>query len=95
MRTPRRILVPVDFTPCCTAALEYAAMLGSALAAEVHVLHVLPAPLDRKSTRLNSSHITNSYAVFCLKKKNPPATYTRKVRRIYTRSPPARTAALL
>src|SRR5437667_6681710 len=26
-------------------------------------------PLDRKSTRLNSSHITISYAVFCLKKK--------------------------
>src|SRR5437667_1379437 len=26
---------------------------------------------DRKSTRLNSSHITSSYAVFCLKKKNP------------------------
>src|SRR5437773_4046748 len=25
---------------------------------------------DRKSTRLNSSHITTSYAVFCLKKKN-------------------------
>src|SRR5437867_10745245 len=25
---------------------------------------------DRKSTRLNSSHRTNSYAVFCLKKKN-------------------------
>src|SRR5471032_635126 len=24
---------------------------------------------DRKSTRLNSSHITNAYAVFCLKKK--------------------------
>src|SRR6266851_6134232 len=31
-----------------------------------------PAPSarqDRKSTRLNSSHITISYAVFCLKKK--------------------------
>src|SRR5690606_41082267 len=26
--------------------------------------------LDRKSTRLNSSHVKNSYAVFCLKKKN-------------------------
>src|SRR5690606_41826222 len=26
-------------------------------------------PLDRKSTRLNSSHVKNSYAVFCLKKK--------------------------
>src|SRR5690625_6642880 len=24
---------------------------------------------DRKSTRLNSSHVANSYAVFCLKKK--------------------------
>src|SRR5437773_8887599 len=30
----------------------------------------LPIPVDRKSTRLNSSHITISYAVFCLKKKN-------------------------
>src|SRR5690242_21185089 len=30
-----------------------------------------PAPedLDRKSTRLNSSHMSISYAVFCLKKK--------------------------
>src|SRR5437773_9074689 len=29
----------------------------------------LPRGRDRKSTRLNSSHITISYAVFCLKKK--------------------------
>src|SRR5204862_7346274 len=28
------------------------------------------AVLDRKSTRLNSSHVEISYAVFCLKKKN-------------------------
>src|SRR5690606_39786813 len=27
-------------------------------------------PLDRKSTRLNSSHVKSSYAVFCLEKKN-------------------------
>src|SRR5690606_39640689 len=27
------------------------------------------APADRKSTRLNSSHVKISYAVFCLKKK--------------------------
>src|SRR5690606_41346374 len=27
-------------------------------------------PLDRKSTRLNSSHVQSSYAVFCLKKKS-------------------------
>src|SRR5690625_5674891 len=30
--------------------------------------------LDRKSTRLNSSHVASSYAVFCLKKKNTPPT---------------------
>src|SRR5256885_11809000 len=29
---------------------------------------------DRKSTRLNSSHLVISYAVFCLKKKNSTAT---------------------
>src|SRR6202521_2998002 len=28
-----------------------------------------PSLLDRKSTRLNSSHLRISYAVFCLKKK--------------------------
>src|SRR5256885_13021903 len=40
-------------------------------------LHRLPRELgepsgspDRKSTRLNSSHLVISYAVFCLKKKN-------------------------
>src|SRR5256886_12018329 len=34
--------------------------------------------LDRKSTRLNSSHSQDSYAVFCLKKKNQ---YTTTVHR--------------
>src|SRR5947199_6301519 len=28
--------------------------------------------IDRKSTRLNSSHLGTSYAVFCVKKKNQP-----------------------
>src|SRR5256885_15275518 len=32
-------------------------------------------PEDRKSTRLNSSHLVISYAVFCLKKKKPFATH--------------------
>src|SRR6476469_4348219 len=31
---------------------------------------------DRKSTRLNSSHRCNSYAVFCLKKKNDDILWT-------------------
>src|SRR6266487_6000723 len=33
-------------------------------------------PADRKSTRLNSSHPSISYAVFCLKKKKPPTALT-------------------
>src|SRR5690625_5537807 len=32
-------------------------------------LHCQLKPVDRKSTRLNSSHVAISYAVFCLKKK--------------------------
>src|SRR5205814_9532524 len=32
-------------------------------------LGTMKPPLDRKSTRLNSSHLGISYAVFCLKKK--------------------------
>src|SRR5204862_4914033 len=42
----------------------------------VAALRLMPADArarDRKSTRLNSSHVEISYAVFCLKKK----TYTR------------------
>src|SRR3989337_2106920 len=34
----------------------------------------MPLSLDRKSTRLNSSHGSISYAVFCLKKKNKDQT---------------------
>src|SRR5256885_9603245 len=30
--------------------------------------------IDRKSTRLNSSHLVISYAVFCLKKKKAPSS---------------------
>src|SRR5256885_13283758 len=37
---------------------------------------LLPQPEDRKSTRLNSSHLVISYAVFCLKKKNNTALRT-------------------
>src|SRR5437660_5525746 len=41
---------------------------------------------DRKSTRLNSSHVAISYAVFCLKKKKVPLPYhTVKLIRIITK----------
>src|SRR3712207_8523302 len=35
-----------------------------------HIVFTHDMDLDRKSTRLNSSHANISYAVFCLKKKN-------------------------
>src|SRR5436189_4440416 len=51
--------------------------------------HRLPAQLrlDRKSTRLNSSHRCISYAVFCLKKKkktNRKHTYSNHTKLKYT-----------
>src|SRR5436853_5741392 len=45
-------------------ALGGGRLLGTAFEADRDV--------DRKSTRLNSSHLGISYAVFCLKKKSPP-----------------------
>src|SRR5690625_6833604 len=42
---------------------RYRIMLGSNITEDVE-------EIDRKSTRLNSSHVAISYAVFCLKKKN-------------------------
>src|SRR5256885_9455549 len=46
------------------AWLEQAAQLFAGMPASAD-----PAVADRKSTRLNSSHLVISYAVFCLKKK--------------------------
>src|SRR5256885_12984408 len=40
---------------------------------------LLPAEgIDRKSTRLNSSHLVISYAVFCLKKKRTTDSHTQQ-----------------
>src|SRR5258705_7681501 len=45
---------------------------------------------DRKSTRLNSSHLGISYAVFCLKKKkkkNTTGSSMKSVKRVTTKDP--------
>src|SRR5699024_11550515 len=44
-------------------------LLSSGLLVGILLALVLENALDRKSTRLNSSHVSISYAVFCLKKK--------------------------
>src|SRR5258705_6655779 len=57
------------------AGLEDDVPEGGALEQEVEVAE------DRKSTRLNSSHLGISYAVFCLKKKtNAPSSQFHRPR---------------
>src|SRR5256885_8849919 len=53
---------------------------GAGLSSRTHVrqARVGTRPLDRKSTRLNSSHLVISYAVFCLKKKKKTAPRLRR-----------------
>src|SRR5690606_42108078 len=51
-----------------TAAAPYDVSRATPLAA--HASRPATPHPDRKSTRLNSSHVKISYAVFCLKKKN-------------------------
>src|SRR5258708_26070857 len=72
---------PVEGGPTCTLdELEGYALLdrlgiphAPSVALDINIVHAPALPLDRKSTRLNSSHQIISYAVFCLKKKNPIA----------------------
>src|SRR5437870_11412119 len=52
-----------DEQPADHGAAERGVLLGRA------VIGGLLVATDRKSTRLNSSHVAISYAVFCLKKK--------------------------
>src|SRR3712207_8846565 len=59
------VMAPMAFLP-------FPLVLVIACAATVATTAVLAWGLDRKSTRLNSSHANISYAVFCLKKKHIP-----------------------
>src|SRR5215813_4190040 len=54
------ILKPTSPRPACGSSPRVLALASASRARS----------LDRKSTRLNSSHVRISYAVFCLKKKN-------------------------
>src|SRR5438067_8797478 len=66
-----------------------AAFASTLLAAAL--LTGLPASRDRKSTRLNSSHVSISYAVFCLKKKKKHK-HLQEQQRQHARQLAARTA---
>lgn len=42
----KKILLPVDFSPCSSAALSYALILGERFASDIDVLHVWEPPRD-------------------------------------------------
>src|SRR5690606_18104540 len=56
-----------NFMPTAARAIESSL---DRLAENSRQLTAAGVVADRKSTRLNSSHVKSSYAVFCLKKKN-------------------------
>src|SRR5690606_40807511 len=58
---------------CCVARDDVAEIAHRRFVGEEQSKHPANVVEDRKSTRLNSSHVKISYAVFCLKKKNAAA----------------------
>src|SRR5690242_21615382 len=79
-RPPRSTLFPYttlfrslgtsELVPCYKPSAEPSTMPATAVSPKLYRGRVLRQLGDRKSTRLNSSHMSISYAVFCLKKKN-------------------------
>src|SRR5262245_20095890 len=55
---------------CALTLSAIGALTGGSLQPSNYLPFALGGQRDRKSTRLNSSHLGISYAVFCLKKKN-------------------------
>src|SRR5690625_6310387 len=64
------LLIDIDPQSNSTSGLGIEAKSVSTSIYEVMVGGADISETDRKSTRLNSSHVAISYAVFCLKKKN-------------------------
>src|SRR2546430_3314630 len=68
---------------CSTTVLERCCHTSTHPCAHTCVAGAVRPVLDRKSTRLNSSHSQISYAVFCLKKKKKKNTATREAHSQY------------
>src|SRR5690625_6982072 len=64
-----RYVVPISVTISVTVSVTAALLLLTSMKYPVRSLQESKLAQDRKSTRLNSSHVAISYAGFCLKKK--------------------------
>src|SRR2546426_6734842 len=84
-RPPRSTLFPYTTLFRSTGVVQYQASPWLSLSAMPSVVHVSDIESgrsesrDRKSTRLNSSHLVISYAVFCLKKKKKNKKTRKKI----------------
>src|SRR5690625_6168593 len=65
----KRVTVLVNLAPRKLRGVESEGMILMTENEEGGLVFINPDNEDRKSTRLNSSHVAISYAVFCLKKK--------------------------
>src|SRR5262245_65034180 len=86
-RPPRSTLFP--YTTLFRSGHVVALVIIVGLPAMATARDHAPCPPDRKSTRLNSSHLGISYAVFCLKKKK-----TNRRTELITSSPAAQPPSL-
>src|SRR5436305_6372551 len=81
-RPPRSTLFPSrrssDLTTAATPEWDEAANPAKSAAARAVVATRPTTTHDRKSTRLNYSHVRISYAVFCLKKKKKKITHEKQ-----------------
>src|SRR5256885_10291075 len=95
-RPPRSTLFPyttlfrsealVELRRCAGTQFDPAVVEALAELVEKRELAVLALRKDRKSTRMNSSHLVISYAVFCLKKKKTNDYLVRASRICYDRT---------
>lgn len=74
MTTPRRILVPIDFSPSSDAALNYAIAFAKQAGASVDLLHVWNPPLDA-SRFVGGAEAPESLAAFSA---TPGGTHMRE-----------------
>src|SRR5699024_7466318 len=80
-KNPMIVLPDADVATAAAGAVAACFSSAGQLCVSVERLYVHEDIRDRKSTRLNSSHVSISYAVFCLKKKkkkNKEQTTTEK-----------------
>src|SRR5438477_9403366 len=79
-RPPRSTLFPyTTLFRSLPIHTRHTASIAQHLQQKIDVMGHLRNRLDRKSTRLNSSHMSISYAVFCLKKKKKQKNKKEKV----------------